>query len=108
MPHVGNLIDLLCRNSQDGQTIGLPVGPDTSRMIAEIVGSAIDNEIQRRLDLPKDSAMRFVDDFCFGCNSKQLSENTIATVRRAAAELDLDLNNEKPRLETSSATHPGG
>jgi hypothetical protein len=28
--HYGNLIDLLCRNAQDGQTLGLPVGPDTS------------------------------------------------------------------------------
>jgi Reverse transcriptase (RNA-dependent DNA polymerase) len=106
--HVGNLIDLLCRNSQDGQTIGLPVGPDTSRMIAEIVGSAIDCEVQRRIKLSNDSAMRFVDDFSFGCNSKQVAERTIAIVRRAAVEFELDLNNEKTTIETSSASHPGG
>ncbi|MGE0062424.1 MAG: RNA-directed DNA polymerase [Xanthobacteraceae bacterium] len=29
--HLGNRLDLLSRNSQDGQTIGIPVGPDTSR-----------------------------------------------------------------------------
>ena len=106
--HVGNLIDLLCRNSQDGQTIGLPVGPDTSRMIAEIVGSAIDQEVQQRTTLTNDSAMRFVDDLSFGCNSKQVCERTIAIVRRAAFEFELDLNNEKTRIETSSASHPGG
>jgi hypothetical protein len=46
---VGNLIDLLVRNAQDGQTVGLPVGPDTSRFIAEIVGTAIDRSIQKTL-----------------------------------------------------------
>jgi hypothetical protein len=106
--HIGNLIDLLCRNSQDGQTIGLPVGPDTSRMIAEIVGSAIDRDIQARLKPSKDGAMRFVDDFCFGCNSKQAAERTIAIVRRAVVEFELDLNNEKTTLEPSSSRHPGG
>jgi hypothetical protein len=47
--HYGNLIDLLCRNSQDGQTIGLPVGPDTSRLNAEVVASAIDAKLRERL-----------------------------------------------------------
>ena len=69
--HVGNLIDLLCRNSQDGQTIGLPVGPDTSRMIAEIVGSAVDCEVQRRIKLTNDSAMRFVDDLALDATASR-------------------------------------
>src|SRR5260370_12762951 len=45
----GNLLDLLVRNAQDGQTIGLPVGPDTSRLLAEIVGTAIDKTIHTAL-----------------------------------------------------------
>ena len=71
LAHVGNLIDLISRNSQDGQTVGLPVGPDTSRMIAELVGSAIDLPIQDGASVSPNSAMRFVDDFSIGCQSKE-------------------------------------
>jgi hypothetical protein len=56
----GNLIDLLCRNAQDGQTIGLPVGPDTSRLIAEIVAAAMDVQLQGRLGSRAGSARAVV------------------------------------------------
>jgi hypothetical protein len=100
---LGNLIDLIVRNAQGGQTIGLPVGPDTSRFIAEIVGTAIDRTIQRALKKRKwnprnRSAMRFVDDYIFGCSSLQEAESVIASIRRAANEYELELNNSKRRF----------
>jgi hypothetical protein len=105
---IGNLIDLLCRNSQDGQTIGLPVGPDTSRMIAELVGAAIDREIRKKHKLLRSDAMRFVDDFCFGCNSIASAEKIAASVRRFVNDYELDLNNEKTLILTTKSAHPGG
>jgi hypothetical protein len=106
--HVGNLIDLLCRNAQDGQTVGIPVGPDTSRMIAEIVGAAIDKEIQRKHSPVDDSAMRFVDDFAFGCNAVSEADKIAASVRRSVNEYELDLSGEKTLIQASDASHPGG
>jgi len=41
-----NKLDQLVRRGQDGQTIGIPIGPDTSRIIGEIVGCAIDKRIE--------------------------------------------------------------
>jgi glycosyltransferase A (GT-A) superfamily protein (DUF2064 family) len=35
--YIGNRIDRLVRNGQDGQTMGIPIGPDTSLLIAEIL-----------------------------------------------------------------------
>jgi len=43
---LGNKLDRLVRNGQDGQTLGIPVGPDTSLVIAEIVASAVDETLQ--------------------------------------------------------------
>lgn len=38
----GNLIDEAVRNTQDQQTMGIPVGPDSSDLISEILGVALD------------------------------------------------------------------
>ena len=98
--HYGNLLDLYCRNAQDGQTIGLPVGPDTSRFIAEVVASAVDVQLMQRLSLTGREASRYVDDYSVGADSGQSGEGIIAAVRQAAATFELELNNDK------SAVHP--
>lgn len=105
---VGNLIDRLSRNLQDGQTIGLPVGPDTSRLIAELVGAAIDVEIQKSIKGTQRNAMRFVDDFTLGCVDRASAERAVAAIRRAANEFELDLNNEKTSIIGGVSTPAGG
>ena len=111
----GNLIDLLVRNGQDGQTIGIPVGPETSRLIAEVLGSAIDRSIQKSLKLNTRArtsgerrAMRFVDDFTFGCSSTDEAEKVIATVREAVNSFELELNNSKTGTRPSAPFVPSG
>lgn len=42
---IGNRLDFILRQSQDGQTIGVGVGSDISRMTAEIVLSAVDENV---------------------------------------------------------------
>lgn len=98
--HYGNLLDLLCRNAQDGQTIGLPVGPDTSRLIAEVIASAVDVDVRQRLSVTARDASRYVDDYTIGADDGQSGESIIAAIRQAAAVFELELNNEK------SAIHP--
>src|SRR5262249_3052544 len=105
---IGNLIDRLSRNLQDGQTIGLPVGPDTSRLVAELVGAAIDVEVQKTIKNMRRRGMRFVDDFMLGCEDRAAAEKAIATIRRAANEFELDLNNEKTSISGGVPTPAGG
>lgn len=100
----GNELDLLVRNAQDGQTIGLPVGPDTSRVLAEVIGTALDKTIQSALsskriwNVRKRGAMRFVDDFTFGCSSVQEAEIVVSSVRRCVNEFELEINNSKTKI----------
>jgi hypothetical protein len=97
-----NEIGLLVRNGQDGHTTGLPVGPDTSRILAEVVASRIDTEIDEVLNVKKGDAARFVDDFTFGCNSIEEGRRIIAEIRRAAAAFELDIGNEKTSIEPTN------
>lgn len=112
MAMYGNLLDLLVRNAQDGQTIGLPVGPDTSRLLAEIIGTAVDKAVQtalkgkRNWSAKQRGGMRFVDDYTFGCTSQQEAEIMVAAVRRCANEFELELNNNKTRISPTGPFFP--
>jgi hypothetical protein len=100
--HYGNLIDLLCRNGQDGQTIGLPVGPDTSRLIAEVVASAIDAQLQEKLKISGQDASRYIDDYTISSADDQSGESLIAALRQSAAQFELELNSEKSAIYPTS------
>jgi hypothetical protein len=47
----GNRIDQLVRNSQDGKAVGLPIGPDTSFVIAESILAAADLQFANLLPI---------------------------------------------------------
>lgn len=100
--HYGNLLDLYCRNAQDGQTIGLPVGPDTSRLIAEVVASAVDMELRQKIDVTSRDTSRYVDDYTIGVDHGQSGDGIIAAVRQAAAKFELELNNDKSAVLSTS------
>lgn len=98
----GNSLDLLCRNAQDGQTIGLPVGPDTSRLLAEIVASAIDTKLRIKLNFKAKDASRYIDDYTIGGSIERSGESLIAALRQTASEFELDLNNDKSEIHSGS------
>lgn len=106
--HFGNLIDLLCRNAQDGQTIGLPVGPDTSRLIAEVIASAIDAELCGKLGITNQDASRYVDDYTLGVIDGEIGENIIATIRHSVAHFELELNHEKTAIVSTAMRQKDG
>lgn len=106
--HYGNVIDLLCRNAQGGQTIGLPVGPDTSRLIAEVVASAIDVRLQKRLQLRRGDASRYIDDYTLSSAKGLSGEELLAQLRASVSAFELELNNEKSAIVPTSARQMSG
>lgn len=108
LEHYGNLIDLLCRNSQDGQTIGLPVGPDTSRLIAEVIASAVDAELRERLKITVRDASRYIDDYTISSVDGESGESLIAALRQSAAQFELELNNDKSAIYPTSVRQNTG
>jgi len=100
--HYGNLLDLYCRNAQDGQTIGLPVGPDTSRLIAEVVAAAIDQHFTRVIPIEHQDASRYIDDYTIAVPRGKSGDGVISAVRQAAAKFELELNNDKSEIHLTS------
>lgn len=106
--HFGNLIDLLVRNAQDGQTIGLPVGPDCSRLIAETIASAVDVKLCTSLDISSRDASRYIDDYTISGQDNASGDSLISALRDAAAYFELELNNEKSAVVATSTRSDGG
>jgi hypothetical protein len=95
--HLGNLLDRRCMDLQDGQTIGLPIGPDTSHILAEIIGVAIDEHLDTELgDWPK--GFRYVDDFFLFFARREEAEKALAGITKAVSEFELHINAAKTRI----------
>ncbi|NTJ41242.1 RNA-directed DNA polymerase [Agrobacterium larrymoorei] len=106
--HYGNLIDLLFRNCQDGQTIGLPVGPDTSRLIAEVIASAVDQALREKIAISSQDASRYIDDYTLSAPNGESGDALIAALRQAASYFELELNNDKSAVFSTSSRQPVG
>lgn len=99
-----NRADALIRNGQDGQTVGLPVGPDASRVLAEVIATAIDLEFMDRIDSIDYCALRHVDDVWIGTNSHADAEKVLSLYREAIREFELDINERKTHIFSEDFT----
>lgn len=93
-----NRLDYILRCGQDGQTIGVPVGPDVSRLVAEGVFSAIDSEFQKRCAVTDCDVIRHVDDIWIGANSHADVEEALWRYREAIRAFELDINEAKTHI----------
>ena len=93
-----NKLDLITRNGQDAQTIGLPVGPDASRYVAELISTAMDLEFEKRCDVEGYDLVRHVDDIYIGTHSHADAEQALWRYREAMRPFDLYANESKTRI----------
>jgi len=93
-----NRLDLIVRAGQDGQTVGVPVGPDASRYIAEAVGTAIDQEFVRREGHRNCEVIRHVDDIWIGADTHAAAEQALWRYREAIRFFELDINETKTAI----------
>jgi hypothetical protein len=89
----GNKLDKRVRETQDKQTGGIPIGPDTSFLIGEVIGTAIDIELQQRL--PHVKGTRYIDDFHLYFESLADCESALAVLHKVVKEFELEINDQK-------------
>ena len=94
----GNRIDALLRACQDGQTIGIPVGPDTSRIISELILCAVEQKISEDHLARLIAGYRYMDDFFLCFASHVDAETFLAALREAVLSFDLQLNASKTQI----------
>lgn len=93
---LGNKIDKCLRDGQDGQTIGVPIGPDTSLIIAEIILSACDIEILKKIK--KCKGFRYMDDYELSFLSASEAEKALNIIEGTLSKYELDLNLNKTKI----------
>ncbi len=89
------------RNCNQQQTIGIPIGPDTSRIISEILLSRIDHELCKkgsRLCAPQ--IFHNIDDYQFGVFTLSESENAESHFSRVISRYELKINDFKTKIDS--------
>ncbi|GFO56767.1 reverse transcriptase [Geomonas sp. Red276] len=93
----GNVLDVCSMRIQDFQTIGLPIGPDTSHIIAEIIGVSIDIGLRQKLGRSL-AGFRYVDDFCFFFEKREEAEEALTELARIISSFELQINPNKTKV----------
>lgn len=93
---LGNALDRDLRCCNSGQTMGIPIGPDTSLVIAEIITCLMDEQFQTKLKNVK--TFRFFDDYYLYCDNYADAEKAFKFIQSILTEYQLDINEEKTKI----------
>lgn len=93
-------VDVLVRACNRNQTIGIPIGPETSRIIAEVISSRIDTDFQSfKLDLSDHSIDRLQDDWNVGARTLEQAEDVITCISAIYRSYGLEINGSKTSVD---------
>lgn len=99
---IGDKLDVAVRKGNDNQTIGIPVGPDSSRILSEIVIVAVDKQLRDAVGMERDAVVRNVDDWFIGFDGAAQAEEAMAALARACRDYQLEIHPEKTKLTSTS------
>jgi hypothetical protein len=88
--------DVLSRSLNNNQTVGIPIGPDTSRLLAEVLLSPIDVELANKFK--KLQGLRYIDDYEFAFATRSEAEEVLGFLQHLLNEFELALNPNKTTI----------
>ena len=98
--HWSDTLDRLVRNCNQQQTVGIPIGPDTSRIISELVLSRVDADLASAgSGISSQQIYHNIDDYQIGALSIGEAENAQSRFVRAISRYELRLNDFKTSVE---------
>ena len=101
---VGGRLDQLVRKCNRDQTVGIPIGPDSSFIIASIISTAIDKSLQQEgSSLTAENAARLQDDWFVGCSTNGEAEDALSRLIKAYGEYGFDINGSKTSVTYRSS-----
>ena len=93
---LGNDLDVALRRAQDGQTVGIPIGPDTSLVVAEIVLAERDEALVTAVGAL--SGYRYYDDYELQFATLADAEAALSALQETLDDFHLVLNPAKTRI----------
>jgi hypothetical protein len=91
---LGKKIDQALMDLQGKVSQGIPIGNDISFLLAEAVLS----EVDKQLDVAPDRALRWFDDYEFGCDSRDEAEQLLSDLQRELGKFRLRVNPRKTEI----------
>lgn len=97
---LGNRLDRLFQNANDGCTNGVPIGPVVSDVIGEIIASGVDLNLSTALTkISMDcEVIRFKDDYRILVKSEVDARTAIKLLQAALKEYNLELSDDKTAI----------
>jgi hypothetical protein len=96
MALVGNKLDYWIRMGQDQQTVGIPIGPDTSLLMAELIMQRCDEILLT--SVPNLRGHRFIDDYELSFQTRTEAEDAFHLLDACLADFELALNPKKTKV----------
>lgn len=94
--NLGQKLDRLSRCMQDRQTTGIPIGPDTSLVIAEILLASVDRDLRCKIGSLRGT--RAIDDYELYFREKHEAEDALTVLQETLSKYNLDLNQSKTKI----------
>lgn len=100
--HVGNRLDKLFQNANDGCTNGIPIGPVVSDLVGELIAAAVDRIFTKsiRAKAIDCEAVRFKDDYRILVKSETDGRKAIKILQASLKAYNLELSDEKTRIHS--------
>ena len=99
--HWSHKLDMALQACQSRETFGIPVGPDTSRIVAEILLAGVESD-EKLVDLiVSQPSCRLVDDYTIGFNEESSARSALSALRDALWGFNLQLNEEKTTIASA-------
>jgi len=93
----GNELDKWIQGTQDRQTGGIPIGPDTSFLIAEVIASRMDVQLEKLLGQEL-RGVRYIDDYHLYFATRADAEAALAILHAVTQGFELQLNGPKTEI----------
>jgi hypothetical protein len=100
-----NYLDKAVSAGQSGQTMGIPIGPDTSRIISELIATELEVTALKEIPDLNLRAVRYVDDMLIGLSESETADAVLAKISAAFYEYELELNAEKTSVHGIGFSH---
>ena len=96
--HWSSQLDDILQGGNARETFGIPVGPDTSKLIAELLLAGVQRHPALAPHLSGRAAYRLVDDFYVGFGDEAQAQACLDALRRAMWDFNLHLNDAKTKI----------
>ncbi|WP_158838312.1 RNA-directed DNA polymerase [Polaribacter sp. L3A8] len=90
---------------QNQQTMGIPIGPDTSFIIAEVIACHIDKHLEKKLKSKNIDFLgyRYYDDYALYFNSELDAQIGLSELKKILNDFELKINDEKTEISRTQS-----